>query len=140
MFLYGFGQNKNEDLYKAIVKADTTSVKQLLTEKADPNYIKTEGPWMKVNMLITAVNAESIGIVKLLIANKADVSWKDGFKTTVLMYAAATGNKEIVALLLKNGANINDTDAQGNTVLSAAKESKNEELVKFIQEEIKKKK
>jgi ankyrin repeat protein len=136
----GFGQDNNEKLYKAIVKGDSSLVKQLLNNKADPNYIKAEGPWMKVNMLITAVNNENINIVKMLIINKADVKWKDGFKTTALMYAASTGNKEIVVLLLDNGADINDNDGQGNTVLSAAKESKNKELIEFIEGKLKEKK
>jgi ankyrin repeat protein len=135
-----FGQDNNEKLYKAIVNGDSTLVKQLLNDKADPNFIKAEGPWMKVNMLITAVNSGNIEIVKILIANKADITWRDGFNTTAIMYAASKGNKEIVTLLLDNGADINDNDGQGNTVLSAAKESKNKELVKFIKEKLKEKK
>jgi len=132
------GQDNNEKLYKAIIKGDTTIVMQLLNSKADPNYIIVKGPWMKVNMLITAVNNGNISIVKMLITMNADVKWKDGFKTTALMYAASKGSKEIVALLLNNGADVNDNDGQGNTVLSAAKESKNNELIRFIEETIKK--
>ena len=115
-------------------------VKQLLNHDADVNFIKAEGPWMKVNMLITAVNTENIGMVKLLIANKADVKWKDGFKTTALMYAASKGSMEMVTLLLDNGANINDADEKGNTVITAAKESKNIKLIKFIEDKLKAKK
>jgi ankyrin repeat protein len=140
MTFYAFGQDNNEKLYKGIAKGDTSIVKQLLNDKADPNYIKAEGSWMKVNMLITAVNNGNIDIVKMLIANKADVKWKDEFKTTALIYAASNGNKEIVVLLLDNGADINDNDGQGNTVLSAAKESKNKELITFIEEKLKEKK
>ncbi len=140
MTICAFGQDSNEKLYKAIVKGDTSLVKQLLNDKADPNFIKAEGPWMKVSMLITAVNNGNIDIVKILIANKADIKWKDGFNTTALMYAAAKGNKEIVVVLLDNGGDINDNDGKGNTVLSAAKESKNKELIKFIEEKLKEKK
>ena len=132
-----FGQDSNEKLYQAIVKGDTASVKHLLNDKADPNFIKSSGPWMKVNMLITAVNQGDITIVKMLLENKADLSWKDGFNTSALIYAASKGNKDIVILLLDNGADINDSDGQGNTVLSAAKESKNKDLIKFIQAKLK---
>lgn len=132
-----FGQDNNEKLYQAIVKSDTTLVKQLLNDKADPNFVKESGPWGKVNMLITAVNNGNIDIVNLLIANNVDVKWKDGFKTTALMYAASKGNKNIVVLLLDNGADINDNDGQGSTVLSAAKGSKNKELIKFVQTKLK---
>jgi ankyrin repeat protein len=132
-----FGQDNNEKLYAAIVNGDTSLVKQLLNDKAGPNFIKVEGPWMKVSMLITAVNNSNIDIVKILIANKVDIKWKDGFNTTALMYAAAKGNKEIAVLLLDNGGDINDNDGKGNTVLTAAKESKNKELIKFVEEKLK---
>jgi len=134
MTICAYGQDNNEKLYKAIIKSDTATVRQLLNEKADPNYIKSVGPWMKVNMLITGI--KDINIVKLLIANKADIKWKDGFNTTALMYAASNGNKEIVMLLLENGADINDNDGKGNTTLSAAKESKNKELIKLIEDKL----
>jgi uncharacterized protein len=137
--LYVFGQDNNEKLYQAIVKNDTSLVRQLLNDKADPNFIKSQGPWMKVSMLITAVNNGNIEIVRMLIASKADVKWKDGFQSTALMYAAAKGSQEIVVLLLDNGADINDNDGQGNTVLTAAKESGNKELIKFIKEKLKEK-
>lgn len=78
-------------------------------------------------------------ISKILIENKADVNWKDGFKTSAIIYAASSGNKELVELLLSHGANINDSDGQGNTVLTAAKESKNKDLIKFIKEKTGKK-
>ena len=138
MTICAYGQNKNEKLYRAIIKSDTSAVRQLLNEKANPNYIKSAGPWMKVNMLITGI--KNVNIVKMLIANKADVNWRDGFNTTALMYAASNGNKEIVMLLLENGADINDNDGMGNTTLSAAKESKNEELIKFIGDRLDKQK
>jgi ankyrin repeat protein len=134
MTICAYGQDNNEKLYKAIVKSDTSTVSQLLSEKADPNYIKSVGPWMKVNMLIAGI--KDINIVKLLIANKADLKWKDGFNTTALMYAASNGNKEIVMLLLENGADINDNDGKGNTTLSAVKESMNKELIKLIEDKL----
>lgn len=134
---YTYGQDNNEKLYQAIVKNDTLLVKQLLNEKADPNYIKSEGSWTKVNMLITAVNTGNIKIVKMLLAYKADVNWKDVFNSTALMYAAAKGDKEMVVLLLDNGADINDSDDDGNKVLNAAKESKNKELIKYIEDRLK---
>lgn len=138
MITCAYGQDNNEKLYRAIIKSDTSTVRQLLNDKADPNYIKATGPWMKVNMLITGI--KDINVVKLLIANKADVKWKDGFNTTALMYAAANGNKEIVMFLLENGADVNDTDGKGNTALSAAKESNNKELIKLIENRLNEKK
>jgi uncharacterized protein len=134
--LSAIGQKSNEKLYNAIVKNDKKQVAKLLEEDADPNYVVSSGPWMKANMLITAINNNNLEITKLLINKKADVNWKDGFNTTALMYAASKGNKEIVLFLLESGADVRATDGQGNTVLTAAKESKNEEVIKLIQEKL----
>lgn len=134
-----FAQENNEELYKAVIDNDKDFIENLIKEGADVNYVKEVGPWMKVNALITAVNNEYIEIAKLLLDNNADVNWKDGFNTSAIIYAAATGNQEMVELLLGNGADINDNDGQGNTVLTAAKESKNKDLIKIIKEKIKEK-
>ena len=129
-------QDKNEQLLKAVSDGDKGTVEKLIKEGADVNYIKEVGPWMKMNPLITSINKKQFDISKILIENKADVNWKDGFKTSAIIYAAGLGDKNMVELLLANGANINDNDGQGNTVLTAAKESKNKDLIKFIKEKI----
>lgn len=135
--LFAKAQSKNEKLYLSIVRNEPEKVVQLLNDNADANYVVAKGPWMKVNMLITAVNNEHIEMMKALINNKADVNWKDGFNSTALMYAAAKGNMEMVTLLLENGADITANDGKGNTVLTAATESKNTELIKLIQQRLK---
>lgn len=131
-----FSQDKNESLLKAISNGDKDAVAKLISEGADVNYVKAVGPWMKMNPLITSINKKQFDIAKLLIGNKADVNWKDGFKTSAIMYAASAGDKELVELLLANGASIDDNDGQGNTVLTAAKESKNKDLIKFVKEKM----
>jgi ankyrin repeat protein len=140
MVLTTFSQEKNELLLKAVSNGDKETVENLIKEGADVNYVKEVGPWVKMNLLITSINKGQFAISKILIENKADVNWKDGFKTAAIMYAASVGNKALVELLLVNGANINDSDGQGNTVLTAAKESKNKELIKFVREQIEAKK
>ena len=135
--VFAKAQSKNEMLYMAIIKDEPAKVTQLLKDNADANYVVAKGPWMKVNMLITAVNNEHIEMVKDLINSKADVNWKDGFNSTALMYAAAKGNLEMVNLLLANGADATANDGKGNTVLSAATESKNAGIIKLIQEQLK---
>ena len=138
--LHVFGQDGNEKLYNAIVQGDSSIVKQLLKNGADPNYVISKGAWMKVNMLITAVTNENIYIVKILIMNGVDVKWKDGFNTTALMYAASGGSIDMVKLLLESGANIDDNDGQGNSVLSAAKESKNAAVIALVENKLNEKK
>ncbi|MFD3004040.1 ankyrin repeat domain-containing protein [Pontibacter toksunensis] len=131
-------QRKDEQLYAAVQKNDKAKVEVLLKKKANPNYIKQAGPWMQVSPLITAVNNSNVEIVKLLIASRAQIDWRDGFNTTTLMYAASKGNREIVELLLASGADVNATDGEGNTVLTAAKENKNSEVVTLIKSKLKK--
>lgn len=131
-----FGQNKDEKLYDLVVKNDTKNSIKLISENANVNYVKKSG-WVKVNVLITAINNVNVEIVKSLLENNADVNWKDGFNTTALMYAASKGHREIIDLLLKYGADINANDGKGNTVLTAAKESKNTELILFIEAKMK---
>jgi ankyrin repeat protein len=131
-----FGQTSSEKLYQAVVRHDTAGVRQALGSQADPNYVKATGPWMKASALTTAVNNRDIAVVKMLLAYHADVNWKDGFKTTPLMYAAALGNKELVLVLLQAGADVGTSDGTGNTVFSAAKESKNQEVIQLIQDKL----
>lgn len=134
--LFILGQSKDQELYKAVKENNLRTVELLLSENADPNFVE-EYSWMKVNLLITAVNNNNYEIAKKLIENKVDVNWKDGFNTDALMYACSKGNIKIVNLLLEHGADINSHDNQGNNVLTAAKESKNKELISLIQNKLK---
>lgn len=129
---------KNKALYYAILINNMDGVVKLLKDSADVNYIvATNGPELKVNMLIAAVNKISINMVKTLLAYKPDVHFRDGFNSTAIMYAAATGSRAMVELLLKNGADIHDNDGRGNSVLTAAKESGNTALINFVKEKLK---
>jgi ankyrin repeat protein len=56
-------------------------------------------------------------MVKLLLANKADVNSKDRNGYTPLHNAAIDGQKEVVELLLANKADVNAKDNQGRTPL-----------------------
>jgi ankyrin repeat protein len=132
-----FGQNKNQELYKAITQKNVEQVVKLLNDSADANYVISAGTF-KMNMLNTAINvSKNKSIVELLLKNKADVNWKDAFNTTALMYAASSGDLELVELLLSYGADVKANDGQGNSVLSAAKESKNKTLIKLIDKKLK---
>jgi ankyrin repeat protein len=127
-----FSQSKNDQLYDAVTNTDTSKVESLLKTGADPNY-KKKVMSFEISMLIWAVQQQNIKIVKLLVDYKAEVDWKDWFKTTALMYAAHTGNKPIIETLLKAGADPKAHDEQGNSVLTAAKESNNNEVITMIE-------
>jgi ankyrin repeat protein len=127
-----FGQTKDEQLYEAVTKSDSLKVETFLIQGANPNFKKKAG-FFELSLLIWAAQHQDVKIVKLLIEYKAEVDWRDAFKTTALMYAVHTGNKTIVNLLLGNGTDPTVKDDQGNSVLSAAKESKNDEVIKLIE-------
>lgn len=132
-------QDKGEQLYEAVTKNNEDKVEELIEKGADVNFVKEAGPWMKVSVLITAVNNKNLEIARLLLDNKADVNWKDGFNTSAILYAASSGSIEMVKLLLEHGADINGNDGKGNTVLTAAKESKDKDLISFVEEKLKEK-
>ena len=142
LFFFGLlfhciAQTKNDLLYDAIIKSDKPTVEKLLAEGASVNYIKDLKPWLQVSMLIGAVDHKNVDIVKLLLAKKADVHFRDGFNMTAIMYAASNGEFEMVKLLVAAGANVNDNDGKGNSVLSAAKESQEADLIAFVEAKIK---
>ena len=134
-----FSQTKNDSLYSAVSINDQPLVIALIKDGADVNYVKSAGPWVKTNCLLTAVEKGNIDMIRILIEGKVNVNWKDGFNTSAIMYAAKKGAKDIVVLLLDNGANIKDEDGKGNSVITAAKESKNKDLVKFVEGKLKEK-
>ena len=133
-----FAQN-NDSLYQAVVNNDTIAIKDLIKNGADVNYLQQQG-WVKVNLLITAVNKKNVDAVKILLQHGAEVNWQDGFNTTALMYAANDGNLPIVKLLLDNGADIKHKDKQGNDAISVAKEAKHNQIVDLLKAKLAEKK
>ena len=109
------------------------TTEKILSEGASVNYVKELKPWLRVSMLIAAVDHNDIEIVKILLAKKANVDFRDGFNTTAIIYAASSGELEMVKLLVEAGANVNDNDGKGNSVLSAAKESQEAELIAYVE-------
>jgi ankyrin repeat protein len=134
-----FAQTNNDSLYQAVVNNDTIAIKQFVQNGANVNFVKQQG-WVKINLLITAVNKKNADAVKILLQHGADVNWKDGFQTSALMYAAASGQEQIIKILLDNDADVFAKDEQGNNVLSAAKESKNNRVIELITQAQKKSK
>lgn len=136
-FAVGFSsmaQTKNEQLFEAVRNNDISRAQNLLKLGTDVNYfMEAKSPYVKVNLLMSAVNNKSIEMAKLLLENKADVNWKDSFNNLAITYAARSGNTEMVKLLLKYGASVHDKDGNGNPVLTAAKESKNPETIAFVE-------
>lgn len=73
-------------------------------------------------------------IVKILIANGADVSLASNRGITPLHMAAKTGNKDIIKMLVEQGADINATDNEGASVVIYAIKAGRTDAVKYLKE------
>jgi ankyrin repeat protein len=72
-------------------------------------------------------------VAELLLANKADPNYRDGFfQQTPLFNAAADGRRDVVELLLAKGANANDRGNFGITVLHLAAINGHKDVVKLL--------
>jgi ankyrin repeat protein len=129
---FASAQTISQQLFEAVSKSDSAKVEILLNGGGNPNLRKKFG-FLEMSMLILAVQHGDVKIVKLLVDHKAEINFRDAFKTTALMYAANKGNKPIVEILIAGKADVNAKDDQGNSVLSAAKESKNEQVIRLIE-------
>jgi uncharacterized protein len=67
---------------------------------------------------------DNLDMVKLLIANGAEVNQRNFRGATALMGAAASGSVSIVKYLLEKGADVNARDKDGTTALMAAEDIK----------------
>ncbi|MCB0278028.1 MAG: ankyrin repeat domain-containing protein, partial [Calditrichaeota bacterium] len=103
-------QNKDEiyeTLSSQIKSAKLDAIKKTLEKGIDFTY----APEGKSSLLTVAVYAKQYEIVKLFIANGADLnSMEGGFQGTAIMYAAYNNDIKMVDLLLSLGADINQRD------------------------------
>ena len=107
-------------------------VKYALEKNANPNLSSRND--FKVAPLHSAVAANEIEIVKLLLKNGANVNAQQMNGVTALHSAAHIGSLEIVKLLLKNGAEKNAKTSEGKTPLAFAEENGFLKIVKILKE------
>jgi len=70
--------------------------------------------------------------LKSLIGSGTDINTKDDRQKTLLMAAAAAGNKDMVEFLLSKNADVNAKRVDGDTALMAAARSKNIDVFKLL--------
>ena len=109
---------RNANGMTALIMAKYYPLAELLVEKgADVNAMPEDG----FGPLISAIYDRNIKLVKLYLANGANIETRDRiYGRTPLIWAAARGQSDIVKLLLDKGANIDATDEQDNTALAEA--------------------
>ncbi|MDP4552563.1 ankyrin repeat domain-containing protein [Alkalihalobacillus macyae] len=89
------------------------------------------------NMLIQAVEAENLNLIKTLLHNGYSPNLEaelDGLKSTLLNYAIEEENEELTTMLLNAGANPNFAVDQGEetAVVLAIKEARSSELLSLL--------
>jgi TPR repeat protein len=114
-------------MHHAITLWDLKKVEALL--KVNPNLVYSKsadyslgvswGPSGQTPLLL-ATHRRAIAIVKLLLANKADVNVKDDDGDTPLIVALKNSDQELAKLLVANGADVNAKDKSGNTPMRLA--------------------
>ncbi|RNC88503.1 MAG: ankyrin repeat domain-containing protein [Allomuricauda sp.] len=105
--------------FEACVKGDIAIVRQFIDEGHYPIDIKNENNWTG---LIMACFNEQEQVVKLLLANGANINATNHKGTTVFMYAKTPVQQKqtqvgLLTYLLEQGADINAKDRKGLTVL-----------------------
>lgn len=111
-------------LLQAIEFENVEMVRRHMEYGTDPDevYIPAGFPFAGASSLHHAVLKRNREIVRLLLANGADIEIKakDEFEGTPLMWAAFWGLYEMAKLLLEEGADVNAPDVNGATPLVGA--------------------
>ena len=106
-----------DDIHDAAAKGDLRSVQSELDKGVNANAKNSASA--APALLLSVLNSQT-EVIKLLIAEGADLDGKDKFGNTSLHYASQHGSKGIVELLISNKANINTKNKVGETPLDIA--------------------
>jgi ankyrin repeat protein len=114
-------------LIRAVMLGDVKEVQQLIEGGADVNEQEdSEG-----TVLMMAASRKDIEVVKVLLANGADINAKSKDGRTALM-AAAYGDAKITKLLLDRGADVRTKTEDGHTALLSAVMAGSADAVKML--------
>ena len=123
--------NFGDDLFYHVVLINDPEIVRLLIDNNydyNPSQEKLEKTGSK-SPLITAVEHESMEIIKLLLNKGVDVNTKTTVGNTALIVAAKVGNKAIVDELLEHKADPNIKNNHGDSAMDIAKKEKYTEIV-----------
>lgn len=113
----------------ALVKGDVNQVKALL-EKGENVEAKQDG---RTALCVASMNGH-VSIIHLLLANGAQVNYKDPNGMTPLMYAASAGKLEATKALVEQKAEIEAVTKDGETALMGAVGHGYPDVAKFLVE------
>ena len=116
-----------DDIHDAAAKGDLRSVKSELDKGVNPNVNNSASS--APPLLLTSLNSHT-EVIKLLIAEGADLDGKDKFGNTSLHYASQHGSKGIVELLISNKANVNIKNKGGETPLDIVADKETADILR----------
>ena len=116
-----------DDIHDAAAKGDLRSVQLELDKGVNANAKNSVSA--APTLLLAALNSQT-EIIKLLIAEGADLDGKDKFGNTSLHYASQHGSKGIVELLISNKANVNTKNKSGETPLDIVADKDTAEILR----------
>jgi len=116
-------------LQTAAYQGNSAMVQMLLDLKVNANvsYAKS-----LITPLMFAARQGHIEVVRLLLANKAEINLQNCAEQTALMEAAAAGHKDIVMLLLGFNADLTLKDMRERTALDLAKQNKHDHIADIL--------
>ena len=130
------GQNPRPpggELFDAVERNDVAAVEELLSRGADVNTLDPRYPQLARPALMTAASLGYSEIVRLLLANGADVNARDAGGGTALIWACNDGHIDCTRLLLAAGADPGLRNNGGYTAYGRIM-ARNEELMRLLEE------
>lgn len=118
-------RSRNGELFDAAMDGNAGRVRELIKARADVNYTesvrRSEGGNLEEwTPLMSAVAAESLETVKLLVGAGARVNYLNSMVVNALWIAANIGNPEIVRYLVQQGAYLDNSNKDNVTPLMTA--------------------
>jgi hypothetical protein len=117
-------------IHAAAAAGDVKKVEELL--KGGPDLVSSKTELTNQTPLHLAAENGRREVAALLLANKAEVDFRDSARRTPLHLAAQNGRREAAELLLANKADVNAAAAVGMTPLYMAAQSGQLELVGLL--------
>jgi ankyrin repeat protein len=130
------GQNPRPpggELFDAVERNDVAAVEELLSRGADVNTLDPRYPQLARPALMTAASLGYSEIVRLLLANGADVNARDAGGGTAFIWACNDGHIGCTRLLLVAGADPSLRNNGGYTAYGRIM-TRNEELMRLVEE------
>ncbi|MDO8738408.1 MAG: ankyrin repeat domain-containing protein [Candidatus Deferrimicrobium sp.] len=138
--LLGACAGPQQRMTQAALMGDTAAMDSLLNsgspEVNTPVPLDRAQPACPGQRTLTPLQAAACagqeGIVKKLLARKADIDLAAGAGQPPLLLAMTNGHDDVVRLLVRSGARLESTDAAGNTVLLLSAGKGNTALTEFL--------